>query len=237
MVRCLSGSNDETSETLFAGDECSVFTVTGQRPKGGDGMMGAVDDLALAPLFAFLNSHDLGDRGDWLTPEAYRSWVEDQAAGAVLDIPDAARPAIRAELLALAGDADAEPDEIARAREVRDALLALLTDPDIDRDAVAAELDRLAAPLPLRLRVAPGGRVAVEPALHGPLAIAARALILAHDAAVDGTWDRIGCCCSDSCHWAFVDRSKNHSRRWCSMGDCGAREKARAYRARRRSGD
>ncbi|GEP98609.1 CGNR zinc finger domain-containing protein [Chitinophaga cymbidii] len=24
-----------------------------------------------------------------------------------------------------------------------------------------------------------------------------------------------------ACHWLFVDRSKNHSRRWCSMATCG----------------
>lgn len=24
-----------------------------------------------------------------------------------------------------------------------------------------------------------------------------------------------------SCHWLFIDRSKNHSRRWCSMATCG----------------
>jgi len=32
-----------------------------------------------------------------------------------------------------------------------------------------------------------------------------------------------------NCGWAFVDRSKNSSRRWCSMETCGNREKARRH--------
>ena len=42
--------------------------------------------------------------------------------------------------------------------------------------------------------------------------------------------------CSDStCRWFFVDRSKNHSRRWCDMKVCGNRMKAKKfYRSRRR---
>jgi predicted RNA-binding Zn ribbon-like protein len=36
------------------------------------------------------------------------------------------------------------------------------------------------------------------------------------------------------CGWLFLDRSRNSSRRWCSMDDCGARAKARRLTARRR---
>jgi predicted RNA-binding Zn ribbon-like protein len=42
-------------------------------------------------------------------------------------------------------------------------------------------------------------------------------------------------CASEECTWLFIDRSKNHSRRWCDMGDCGNREKARRLRARKRA--
>ena len=35
------------------------------------------------------------------------------------------------------------------------------------------------------------------------------------------------------CPWLFVDRSKNASRRWCAMNDCGTQEKIRRYVARR----
>ena len=36
------------------------------------------------------------------------------------------------------------------------------------------------------------------------------------------------------CGWLFVDTSKNHRRRWCSMEDCGNKAKVRRFRTRRR---
>ena len=36
------------------------------------------------------------------------------------------------------------------------------------------------------------------------------------------------------CGWLFLDRSRNSSRRWCSMDDCGAKAKARRLTDRRR---
>jgi predicted RNA-binding Zn ribbon-like protein len=36
-------------------------------------------------------------------------------------------------------------------------------------------------------------------------------------------------CDAANCRWLFLDKSKNHSRRWCDMKICGNREKARAY--------
>jgi predicted RNA-binding Zn ribbon-like protein len=35
------------------------------------------------------------------------------------------------------------------------------------------------------------------------------------------------------CPWLFLDRSKNHSRRWCDMNDCGRAQKIERYVARR----
>ena len=37
------------------------------------------------------------------------------------------------------------------------------------------------------------------------------------------------------CGWFFLDRSKNRSRRWCSMNTCGASAKAKTYYRRRNS--
>lgn len=48
---------------------------------------------------------------------------------------------------------------------------------------------------------------------------------------------RIGRCADDrGCGWLFLDTSRNRSRRWCDMKDCGNRAKAqRHYRRARRS--
>jgi predicted RNA-binding Zn ribbon-like protein len=37
------------------------------------------------------------------------------------------------------------------------------------------------------------------------------------------------------CGWLFLDQSRNGSRRWCAMADCGAQAKARKLTARRRA--
>lgn len=48
--------------------------------------------------------------------------------------------------------------------------------------------------------------------------------------------DRLGVCRrgTDGCGWVFFDTTKNRSRRWCGMADCGARAKARRLTERRR---
>jgi predicted RNA-binding Zn ribbon-like protein len=38
---------------------------------------------------------------------------------------------------------------------------------------------------------------------------------------------RLGLC--PSCDWLFHDTTRNRSRRWCDMGDCGSRDKALRY--------
>lgn len=43
--------------------------------------------------------------------------------------------------------------------------------------------------------------------------------------------DRLKSCAG--CRWLFLDESKNRSRRWCTMEECGTHEKMRRYVARR----
>ncbi|MGM7722214.1 CGNR zinc finger domain-containing protein [Metabacillus sp. Hm71] len=40
---------------------------------------------------------------------------------------------------------------------------------------------------------------------------------------------RVKRCEGDLCGWLFYDTSRNRSRRWCSMADCGNRAKARRF--------
>lgn len=39
-------------------------------------------------------------------------------------------------------------------------------------------------------------------------------------------------CASDACAWLFLDKTKNHRRRWCDMKICGNRVKAKRHYAR-----
>jgi predicted RNA-binding Zn ribbon-like protein len=41
-------------------------------------------------------------------------------------------------------------------------------------------------------------------------------------------------CSDDTCAWLFVDRTKNHSRRWCDVNTCGSRNRVREFRQRRK---
>jgi predicted RNA-binding Zn ribbon-like protein len=46
-----------------------------------------------------------------------------------------------------------------------------------------------------------------------------------------GPLDRVKACAA--CRWLFVDESRNRSRRWCTMEECGTHEKVRRYLERR----
>jgi predicted RNA-binding Zn ribbon-like protein len=55
---------------------------------------------------------------------------------------------------------------------------------------------------------------------------------VAHSAAELLTSDHLGAvrvCAGAGCGWLFLDLSRNRSRRWCAMSDCGNREKARRH--------
>jgi predicted RNA-binding Zn ribbon-like protein len=43
-------------------------------------------------------------------------------------------------------------------------------------------------------------------------------------------------CASETCSWLFLDKTKNHRRRWCDMKSCGNRDKARRYYQRLKAG-
>lgn len=45
---------------------------------------------------------------------------------------------------------------------------------------------------------------------------------------------RVGECHGEGCGWLFLDLSRNHSRRWCDMGDCGNRAKAKRHYHRKK---
>ncbi len=52
------------------------------------------------------------------------------------------------------------------------------------------------------------------------------------DLLVSSQRERISSCAGPRCGWLFLDLSRNRSRRWCSMADCGNRAKAQRHYAR-----
>jgi predicted RNA-binding Zn ribbon-like protein len=101
-------------------------------------------------------------------------------------------------------------------------------------DALARLVQRAGAAVE-RARLVPAGG-AFLPGWDGehlerplwPLAVAALDLLRG------GPLDRLKAC--ESCPWLFIDSSRNRSRRWCSMDECGVRIKMRRYRERSTAG-
>jgi predicted RNA-binding Zn ribbon-like protein len=63
---------------------------------------------------------------------------------------------------------------------------------------------------------------ALDPMLW-PVARSAGELLTSEDV------ERVRECAGDSCGWLFLDLSRNRSRRWCAMSDCGNRAKAKRH--------
>jgi predicted RNA-binding Zn ribbon-like protein len=94
-----------------------------------------------------------------------------------------------------------------------------------------ATLNEAATKSGLRMRFGADGRPKLEPEATGVVAAMGR-IVASMYAAMEGEdWGRLKLCSSQTCRWAFYDRSKNHSSRWCTMASCGNREKARRFRS------
>jgi len=75
------------------------------------------------------------------------------------------------------------------------------------------------------------GRLSWRRATNTPEALVAELAVAVITLLRDGPTDRIKAC--PACGFVFIDTTKNHRRRWCSMDDCGKQEKMRRYVAKR----
>jgi len=125
-----------------------------------------------------------------------------------------------------------------RAVALREAIFRIFFAQTQNTPPIAADLDHLNLELKtaqIHRRVQADGPHYVwgwetgEPALDDVLW---RVAVSAADLLTSGELDRVRQCAGDECGWLFVDRSKNRSRRWCDMQDCGNRAKVRRYRRR-----
>jgi predicted RNA-binding Zn ribbon-like protein len=163
----------------------------------------------------FVNTLDVESGDDALaSPAAVRDWLRAHGLG------DPAR---------------VTRDDVTRTAALREALrahLAVNGGGPLDPGA-ATVMSKQAGRSRVELRLE-HGRAALAPQARG--VDGALGVLLADVATAmgDGTWSSLKVCAADDCRWAFVDRSRNGSRHWCSMQVCGNRQKARVFRARRR---
>jgi predicted RNA-binding Zn ribbon-like protein len=169
-------------------------------------------------LQRFVNSVDLESGEEELTsPEALRDWLAERG---LMEADDRATAA-----------------DLKRAVDVREGLRALLLhNAGLVLDAERVErLDAAVARAGLRMRFEAGAAPALEPDARAVDGAIGRLMAIVATAVEDGTWSRLKACHRDECFWAFYDRSKNRSGRWCKMETCGNIEKARAFRERHRT--
>jgi predicted RNA-binding Zn ribbon-like protein len=171
-------------------------------------------DLGL--VVDFVNTRDIENGTDELaTPDELRGWLTSRGL--------------------LQDDAAVGVSELAEAVELREALRsALLRHAGAETPNGATALERVAARGRLSVHFDDDGSVGLSPRESGMAGALARLLVPVAEAAADGTWQRVKACAADDCRWAFYDRSRNRSGRWCDMAVCGNRTKVRAYRTKQR---
>jgi predicted RNA-binding Zn ribbon-like protein len=179
------------------------------------GLNKAAIDPEAELLVAFVNTHDLEEETDAIAdPDLLSTWIAERTGEFVGDLDDedlgrvlALRGSLRALLRANNGGKIGE-DELTSLRE-------------------AVERSRY------RTTFSAAGRLALAPAGSDLAGFVARLLLAVERLQCLGAWPRLKACTDEGCRWAFYDTTRNHSRTWCSMEECGNREKTRRYRARK----
>jgi predicted RNA-binding Zn ribbon-like protein len=199
-----------------------VHPITPVRPHGpGSTRPAAPGELRLVQ--AFVNSVDREERiEEWPTPAHLDRWLSDHGLLTASPLPRL------------------DDSDLRRAIAMREALRDLIGWSNGDREGndPAPRLNAAAgrAGRALIAEATSDGKVAIVAADPGLDGVFARLLAIVARSQVEGTWARMRLCRNPDCRWAFFDASKNRSSVWCDMAMCGSRHKAKAYRARHRSG-
>jgi predicted RNA-binding Zn ribbon-like protein len=162
---------------------------------------------------AFVNTLDLQPATEELTdPNTLKSWL---VARGLMD--------------------DAQPvddSDLKHAMGLREAMRAVIGGNSGLRiyPVDVATLNEAATASRLRPRFGADGKARLEPDAIGAVGAMGRLVATLYSAMQDEEWERLKLCSSGTCRWAFFDRSKNQSSRWCTMATCGNRAKARRFR-------
>jgi predicted RNA-binding Zn ribbon-like protein len=172
------------------------------------------------------------------TPAALLTWA--RRAG-LIDEPEAA-----VVTRAWSESAEAADSALASVIRIREALFTALA-PGLGSDYAQPGTEQALEYLSLRwsaatarssLRLGEGARGARLVVGSAPaLLIPDRAAAIAVDLLCHTDLSRLGICPPEhhGCGWLFLDRSRNGSRRWCTMEFCGSQAKARRLTQRRRA--
>jgi predicted RNA-binding Zn ribbon-like protein len=173
----------------------------------------AQDNLELLRLFVNTREVDLGvDALD--TPDRLHEWLSDHS--------------LLSDTTAIDDDAHHQALEF---REGVRALAVANGGAELDTEAIAT-LNRVGAQTRVFINVEANGRATLTPTGTGIDQALGHLYATLYTAMVDGSFERLKGCASDTCLWLFYDQSKNQSKKWCHMQTCGNAANARAYRHR-----
>jgi predicted RNA-binding Zn ribbon-like protein len=168
----------------------------------------------------FVNTLDVEEGTDELDgPDSLLGWLSDMG---LLD-----------------NEAIADEEDLKRALALRKGIRSLLmaNNGEMIEPADLRELDRVAGSVCLRVRFDEEGGPTLGAGSSGVSAALGRILATVVRATDERIWGRLKICTNDACQWAFYDRSRNRSGKWCTMEVCGNRMKARAFRQRQGTGE
>jgi len=198
---------------------------------GGNVALDLINTVAPRPATA--------DATDWLdSPAALLHWA--CRVGLVTDVE---AEGVSSAWAAEPASAVAAWHSAVDIREALYAVLAVALGSSERTDGAAGELERLAlrwsaATARSSLRMGGAGEPpAVLTAGAGALLIPDRLAYAAVDLTRTANLSQLRACpvAEGGCGWLFLDRSRNGSRRWCAMEDCGTQAKSRRLTTRRRT--
>ena len=133
----------------------------------------------------------------------------------------------------------ADEEDLKRALALREGIRSLLlanSGEELEQVDLR-QLNRVAGSVCLTVRFDEKGGPTLGPESSDVSAALGRILAAVVRATEEGIWGRLKVCTNDACQWAFYDRSRNRSGKWCTMEVCGNRMKARAFRQRQGTGE
>ncbi|MGW2864243.1 CGNR zinc finger domain-containing protein [Streptomyces sp. NPDC001205] len=188
------------------------------------------------PVLDFVNTEAWrldGTRRAERVTEGFSGWLDWAARAGLFGADEAAKLRAAAD----AADGGATERELAALRALRDCLGALLDALTQGQELPGAAWEALrkallrareAADLPPSLPLRWDPRAERTADLRHALALRAEELLVGPELS------RVRRCAGPGCGWFFLDRTRGGTRRWCSSGDCGNRDRARRHYARTR---
>jgi predicted RNA-binding Zn ribbon-like protein len=183
--------------------------------------------------FRFLGGHPALDFintvGGRTHTSASRYTVDRERLETPRDLEEFWSAAAEAAAFERGGRSRCTPNDLERAIELREALYRIFMTVIADRRPETKDVALLNRALAAQKLTFKGAAASIT--ADDPLDVIART---AAELLTSPGISRVRACGGESCGWLFLDTSRNRSRQWCDMADCGNIAKVRRFRDRQR---